>query len=198
MNEDDRELAAIKAVAAAIVDLDEVERRRVFDYISSRFGVAISNDNISTYQSASAVTPVMDSGRNAPTIELETTMPVDIKSLKVDRKPTGALQMAVLVAYYLKALAPVEERKDTIGTEDIERYFTQAQYPLPSGKNGAVDTLNNARKAGYFESAGQGVFKLNSVGFNLAAYGMPTAKVATTRPNRTSSKKVVKKATKKK
>ena len=34
-------------------------------------------------------------------------------------------------------------------------------------------TLTNAKNAGYFESVGEGKFKLNAVGYNLVAYSLP-------------------------
>ena len=106
--------------------------------------------------------------------------------------------MAVLVAYYLKTMAPDEEKKDAIKASDIEHYFTQADYPLPGGKNGAADTLGNAKRAGYMESAGHGLYRLNRVGFNLAAYSMPTEATAPARKPIRRTRKVAKPVKRKK
>ena len=77
--------------------------------------------------------------------------------------------MAALVAYYLKNHAPLGERKDSIATADIEKYFVQAGYPLPKSPR---FTLSNAKNAGYFDPAERGFFKLNPVGHNLIAHGL--------------------------
>jgi hypothetical protein len=88
--------------------------------------------------------------------------------------------MAALVAYYLKHHAPPEERKDVIQREDIEKYFVQADFPLPKRPD---FTLPNAKNAGYFDAAERGSYKLNPVGHNLIAHGL-----AETKPSGSRSK----------
>ena len=51
---------------------------------------------------------------------------LDIRRLKDEKKPNSARQMACLVAYYLQDHAPTNERKDSITTADLEKYFKQA------------------------------------------------------------------------
>ncbi len=82
------------------------------------------------------------------------------------------MEMAALVAYYLSDLAPQAYRKTEIGTDDINTYFKQADFPLPTIPR---QTLFNAKAAGYFDSAGRGAFKLNPVGHNLVVHGLPAA-----------------------
>jgi hypothetical protein len=79
--------------------------------------------------------------------------------------------MAALVAYYLKHLAPAEDRKEAISREDIEKYFGQGGFPLPEKPQ---FTLTNAKNAGYFDSAGTGLYRLNPVGHNLVAHNLPS------------------------
>ncbi len=82
------------------------------------------------------------------------------------------MEMVAIVAYYLSELAPEEDRKDTIVTKDITKYFNQAGHPLPTGPQ---FTLPNAKAAGYFESVGHGKYTLNPVGHNLVAHSIPRA-----------------------
>jgi hypothetical protein len=96
----------------------------------------------------------------------------DIRSLKEAKQPKSDNQMAALVAYYLKEVAPVNDRKDAISQEDVEKYFKQAGYPLP---NRPGMTLVNCKHAGYFDSAGVGLYRLNPVGHNLVVHGMPSS-----------------------
>lgn len=95
---------------------------------------------------------------------------MDIRTLKEEKKPNSAKQMACIVAYYLKELAAPEDRKDTISAADLEKYFKQAQYPLPKQMN---NVLVKAKMSGYFEDAEKGEYKLNAVGYNLVVHSMP-------------------------
>jgi hypothetical protein len=79
--------------------------------------------------------------------------------------------MAALVAYYVTELAPEEERRSVITKEDIEKYFKQAPYRLPQR---LAQTLPNAARAGYFDVVDRGQYKLNPVGYNLVAHGLPS------------------------
>jgi len=98
---------------------------------------------------------------------------IDIRSLKEEKNPDSAKQMACLVAYYLQEKAPKDERKQSISTDDIEKYFKQANFKLPK----KVDQiLKDAKRSGYFESKARGEYKLNAVGYNLVAHGLPVKK----------------------
>jgi hypothetical protein len=123
---------------------------------------------------------------------------VDIRSLKEQKKPTSAIEMATLVAYYLRHEAPEDEQKAEVGAEDLEKYFVQAGYPLPAEKK---YTLQNAKRAGYVENASRGKYKLNSVGHNLIVHGLPRSETtALSKPKRrkvTTKKAATKKAGKK-
>lgn len=97
---------------------------------------------------------------------------VDIRRFKEEKKPKSARQMACVVAYYLKELAPPNERKDTISAEDLEKYFKQAKHPLPEK---IAQVLVDVKSAGYMDSTERGQYKLNAVGYNLVAHNLPTS-----------------------
>lgn len=98
---------------------------------------------------------------------------VDIRSLKEEKNPDSAKQMACIVAYYLQELAPEGERKNTVSAHDIEKYFKQANFKLPKL---VAQVLVDAKKSGYFETAARGEYKLNAVGYNLVVHGLPAKK----------------------
>lgn len=98
---------------------------------------------------------------------------VDIRALKTEKSPDSAKQMACIVAYYLQELAPKDERKQTISTQEIEKYFKQANFKLPKK---IEQVLVDAKRSGYFESAARGEYKLNAVGYNLVVHGLPAKK----------------------
>ena len=81
--------------------------------------------------------------------------------------------LALIVAYYLSNLAPEAGRKKTVDQKDMETYFKIAKFVLPKQIRA---TLPNAKAAGYFDSAGDGKYKLNAVGYNLVAHSMPRGK----------------------
>lgn len=109
--------------------------------------------------------------------------PRDIRSLKEQKQPSNSFEMSCLVAYYLESLAPQAERKAEIATADLEKYFRQAEYPLPK-KIGQV--LIDAKAAGYFDSAARGTYKLNAVGHNLVVHKLPRVAGAAARPRGTA------------
>lgn len=161
----DTELNAIQVVLGALRGLKPDERQRVVNYVFQRLGLSPSSAVPSEAPSAIPVSTLATS-------ESPSTVPRDIRSLKEQKKPRTAMEMAALVAYYLSELAPQAYRKTEIGTEDINTFFKQADFPLPTIPR---QTLFNAKAAGYFDSAGRGAFKLNPVGHNLVVHGLPAA-----------------------
>lgn len=95
---------------------------------------------------------------------------LDIKTLKNEKQPGTAIEMACIVGYYLQNVAQGDERKAAIKGEDVDKYFRQAGYPLPKAKG---QLLVDAKSSGYFDSAGVGAYKLNAVGYNLVAHSLP-------------------------
>jgi hypothetical protein len=94
---------------------------------------------------------------------------IDIKTLKNQKQPASAKQMACLVAYYLAEIAPEAERKQTVTVADLEKYFKQAGYPQAKMDQLLVD----GKRSGYFDSKARGEYALNRVGHNLVAHQMP-------------------------
>lgn len=94
----------------------------------------------------------------------------DIQTLRDERQPSSASEMAAVVAYYLAELAGPSERKAEVTVEDVLKFFKQARFPLPKAR---AMLLPNAKNAGYFDSLGEGKYRLNPVGYNLVAHNLP-------------------------
>jgi hypothetical protein len=110
---------------------------------------------------------------------------IDIRSLRDEKQPSSAIEMAALVAYYLSEAAPPEERQAEVTQVDLEKYFKQANYRLPAR---IAMTLPNASAAGYFDrTSTRGSYRLNPVGFNLVTQSLPRAKGES--PRRAQSRK---------
>lgn len=94
----------------------------------------------------------------------------DIRSFRNEKRPRSAKEMACVVAFYLKELAADGERKETISSADLDKYFKQAQFKLPERMR---QVLPDAKGSGYFDSAARGEYKLNAVGYNLVVHSLP-------------------------
>jgi len=161
--EADKELEAMQIVIVALTPLDSEARGRVLDYVFKRLG----------FKAILPSTPIGAATRGDAVASSSGTRTVapDIRTLKAEKVPHSAVEMAALVAYYLSELAPSDERRDAIGTADIEKYFKQAHYPLPKTPRFA---LTNAANAGYFDSVARGLYRLNPVGYNLVVHKLPS------------------------
>ncbi len=161
-SEGDRELGAIGAVVAALRPLKEDERRSVLEYVLRRFGAVPLQ-----------LQPAMQSAPLGPSVAPSTPYSEsgaihDIRTLRQEKAPKSANEMAALVAYYVSELAPPSERKPEINKTDIERYFKSAGFKLTAH---AGPTLVNAKNAGYLDGGSDsGYYKLNPVGYNLVVH----------------------------
>ena len=165
----DNEVQAIQGVISALSLVDSNEARgRVLEYASKRFGLRASlpSPNPSEVPGSG---PEASEGEGLPGKTAESRIH-DIRTLKEQKKPGSANEMAALVAYYLSELAPENERKQAISSADVERYFKQASFKLPRALQ---QTLLNAKAAGYFDSVEGGQYRLNPVGYNLVVHNLP-------------------------
>jgi hypothetical protein len=174
----DRELQAMGAVLKALDGLDGESIQRVLDYVFGRLSLPKSSRIFGTSVGPTPTHAAAESG--------QPQRRVSIRDLKDEKQPESSNQMAALVAYYLSELAPEAESKDAISAADLEKYFKQAGFKLPSALH---KTLPNASAAGYFESAGGGRYRLNPVGYNLVVHGLPRGNEASSRPQKSRKSK---------
>lgn len=162
---------AIDMLLGALEQLDEGSRETAILAVCRQLNIERAPDALNPASSPNASEP-LNSVAPAPRVQnLATSAPrIDIRSLKEQKKPSSAKQMACVVAYYLKELADGEEKKETVSTPDLEKYFKQAGYKLPTR---ITQVLVDAKASGYFESAARGEYKLNAVGHNLVAHNLP-------------------------
>ena len=175
----DRELDAMASILGALNGLDGESIQRVLHYVFGRLSLPRSNQ-LSVLQPVSAVA--------TPSAVRDVGHPIrqpSIRDLKDEKKPESSNQMAALVAYYLSEAAPESERKDAINTSDLEKYFKQAGFKLPKVLSQA---LPNAAAAGYFDASGNGLYRLNPVGYNLVVHGLPRGPGAAKSPSNRSKK----------
>jgi hypothetical protein len=163
----DRELEAIGAILRALDGLDGESIQRVLDYVLGR--LSIGQTGITR---ALPPTNVSSGASTVPEFRQSRVL-TSVRDLKEQKQPESSNQMAALVAYYVSEIAPENERKDSINASDLEKYFKQAGFKLPKK---IPQTLPNAAAAGYFDAAGNGLYQLNPVGYNLVVHGLPRGK----------------------
>ena len=163
---------AIDQITAALEQLDESTRVTAIQAACSHLGLVapLTPAHAAATVTQQSTVPAAPHGHSHPE---RSGKKVDIRSLKEEKQPSSAKQMACVVAYYLQELAPTDEKKDTVSTKDIEKYFKQAGFKLPTK---VEQVLVDARRSGYFESAARGEYKLNAVGYNLVAHTLPSTK----------------------
>jgi len=178
----DRELAAISSILQALERLDGESIQRVLDYVFGRLSIAAPRH----VKSVTTVAP-----RGANSAQSSHVRRPSIRDLKEEKQPESSNQMAALVAYYLSEIADDLERKEAVNTADLKKYFKQANFKLPKS---LPQTLSNATAAGYFDPTGSGLYKLNAVGYNLVAHGLPRAQSTPAKRKHQRSKKKSKKS----
>jgi hypothetical protein len=163
----DSEITALETVIQALEPLSDDARGRVLEYTFRRLGMReLPAESIEL----PGAVPLVDLEPPAP--QHSTAAVVDIRTLREQKNPASANEMAALAAYYLSELAPEADRTQTVTSTDIERLFKQAGFRLPSR---IAMALPNAAAAGYFDRAGSGAWKLNPVGHNLVTQTLPRA-----------------------
>lgn len=162
----DHELKAIQAILGALKKLDAEARQRVVGYVFQRLGITFAD--VAPQSIVSYAAPQPAAPPQGPVVR------TDIRTLKEQKKPRSAVEMAVLVTYYLTEMAPLTERKAEVTSADLSKYFKQAGYPLPKR---TIKTLFDARASGYLDGGSeQGAYRLNPVGYNLVTHVLPAGK----------------------
>jgi hypothetical protein len=165
---------AIDQIVEALKAVEAAERSTVLLAVCAHLKIPLQISNTDASQPAlqAAVLGDRRSEREAPLKGAQGNM--DIRSLKEQKQPENARQMACVVAFYLQEVAPENEKKPTVSTADLQKYFKQAGFPLPTK---LPDVLNRSKEAGYFDSADRGEYRLTPVGYNLVAHNLPKSKV---------------------
>ncbi len=158
---------AIDAILEALLPLDEPTRATAIRAACEHLGVP------QAAPIGAAAPPPSDGAQTAATRPgpPASNSPLhDIRWLREQTQPSSVTRMACVVAYYLGALAPADERKSTVTAADMRRYFKEAGYPLPKRP---PQMLPNAKARGFFDPSGYRTYRLNSAGHELVARALP-------------------------
>lgn len=164
------DIAAVGAIVKALRPFKEEDRQRIVDSALTLLGGAERRRELPRDLSGQSGVEAEPEQRTERKDESAPPEPRDIRELREQKQPRTANEMAAVVAYYLSRLAPEELRRDFITAGDVKKYFEQARFLQPGD---ALQTLINAKNAGYFDSLERGKYRLNPVGFNLVTHGLP-------------------------
>ena len=135
---------AIDQVLTALESFDDKEMRTILCTVCAHLGVDLGS-------SAPAIAPQSFLGGEATehaatkTHRGRSSGAVDIRSLKEQKQPKSAVQMACLVAYYLNEHASDGDKKATVKIEDMEKYFKQGGYKLPQTDRSVIGGCEGGR-----------------------------------------------------
>jgi len=181
------DLEAVRVIVEALDAFEPGDKERIVRWALEKLKItsvgAPQTQIASSAQQAAGPTPMA----------IPIGAPKDLRSFVAEKQPKSDVQFATTVAFYHRFEAPIDRRKENINADDLTeacRLANRERLRKP------LMTLNNARNLGLLDSAGRGLFTINSVGENLVAMTLPAApgKSAKTAPKRPKAKKRTTKA----
>jgi hypothetical protein len=169
------DLEAVRTIVEALESFEADDKERIIRWAREKLKLP----SALTQQQSPASHPSV-----APTPPSSTTAR-DLRTFVAEKQPKSDVQFAATVAFYHRFEAPVHQRKDSINAEDLReacRLVNRERLKKP------LQTLNNARNLGLLDSAGRGVFAINSVGENLVAMTLPAGRGEEPKPQSKRSK----------
>jgi hypothetical protein len=185
------EFDAAKAIVDALKGLDKQQQERAIRFASESAGLqglASRSTEIPASGSSATITP-------DKTLASTPNRQVDIRRFVESKSPKTDQQFAAVVGYFYQFEAPIDQRKTAISAADLNTAARLVGRKRPAN---AAYTLANAKNAGYFDPAGKGMVRINSVGENLVAITLPeTASKGEPASAKSGKKKLKKKASQK-
>lgn len=156
------EFDAAREIVAILKPLDAQQRGRAIRFACESLDVQAPAG--ATQFTAGQVSQVLVTGAGAN----PSSAAPDIKQFSDSKAPQSDQQFAAIVAYFYRFVAPEKDRKEAITADDLKEAAR-----LVGRKRPHRITLNNAKNAGYLDSAERGKFRISTVGENLVAVTLP-------------------------
>jgi hypothetical protein len=182
------DLEAVRTLVDALQPFDHQDQERIIRWAKEKLGLPTEGRS-----SSAAIHQVPAVGAhqfNGPADEASVPARkaagsvIDIRTFVNQKKPKSDVQFAATVAYYHRFELPEGDRKDEIGSKDLQeacRRVNRPRFEDPGSK------LREALKLGLLDKGSEpGMFRINTVGENLVAMTLPehTATNATPRKQR--------------
>jgi hypothetical protein len=188
------DLEAVREIAELLDGFANDERERIIRWVREKLGMVV----VPTHGAAPVTNPATSPGTpTTPTTPAAPSSATDMRTFVAQKKPKTDKQLAAVVAYYHRFVAPPEQRTESIGAQELINACRIADRGRPKSP---AQTLVNAFHEGFLDRAERGAYRLNSVGENLVAMVLPdgesngegrraSAKRGTARKVRKGSKK---------
>jgi len=154
---------AVRIIVDILKDFKKEEQERIIRWAQEKVGFILPVPSIATTPlSQQAVYKDATRGSNKA---------ITIKEFIDAKNPKKDIHFAAAVAYYYRFEAPEGRKKDVINSDDLQeacRLSTnRRRFKKP------ISVLNNAESMGLLDRPERGLFKINAVGENLVAMGLP-------------------------
>ncbi len=151
----------LRSIVEQLKDFPKEEQERVIKWACEELGIR---------ESAAPVVRTAEPAASVATFapQQPSTTSTNIKSFVEEKNPQSDMHFAVVVTYFYRFLAV--EKKESIDSDDLQEATRLAGRPRLVK---ASKTLSNAVFAGLLDSAGRGLWKINTVGENLVAIVLP-------------------------
>ncbi len=194
------DLEAVREIAATLDGFSESERERIIRWVCEKLEMPATGTG--GQPAVQVLSPPPEQGATPPPPPVIRAGQTDIRSFVESKSPKNDVQLSAVVAYYHRFMAPEDQRKDVIASNDLRDACRQAERTRPKKP---AQTLGNAYRDGLLDRAEHGQYRLNSVGENLVAMVLPGdegesvgRRTVNKRRGAKKAKKVVKKKTTKK
>lgn len=172
---------------------EKVEQERIIRWVCESLGIGTAPTRTGGAESVHEQ-PIVASADSIAASSGAAQRTTDIRSFVQEKQPKSDVQFVAVVAYFYRFMAPPSDRKEAIGSGDLQtaaRLAQRAVFKEPSM------TLNNSVNQGYLDRAGRGEYQLNAVGENLVAMTLPGTSGGRDTGKRTAGRRSRKPGTKK-
>jgi hypothetical protein len=173
------DLEAVRTIVEALESFEADDKERIIRW--AREKLKLPSTSTLQQQSPASSTSRLPIATTPPSL----TTARDLRTFVAEKQPKSDVQFAATIAFYHRFEAPADRRKDNINADDLREACSREKRVLIKQP---IQAVNHARNLGRLDSAGRGVFTINSVGENLVAMTLPAAQGKESKPQLKKSK----------
>jgi hypothetical protein len=162
------DLDAVRTIAGVLAAFDASEQQRIVRWAAEKLGLpqpfAPGAPGPSPKRPRLAPRPRKRPGRQPSSGQS------GLKAFVAAKRPKSDAELTAVVAYYLRHVAPRQERTPVLRTEDLVSACAAVGWKRPPVPG---QTLRNARSAGMLVSAKPGAFSISPAGVKLVTQTLP-------------------------
>lgn len=182
------EIQALKSIDDALSKLDETARKRVFDWVSSkydfqpkelnhRYDQSVEHSKVIENPPPQKLRRAKTKGKKTSKITLKMIKELNLKpqgkkSLRdfiEEKSPSNAKQKCTVAIYYMKNIMNIEH----VSVDHVYTAFKSSEWPVPAN---LPNTLHQAGSEGWLNTADIENLLVTPSGENLIEYDLPKSK----------------------